>query len=253
MTIRVYAPGEVLVRQGAPSDCALFLRRGEVEVVREVGGDAILLGRIGPLEYVGEMGVLEGRERSATVRAVGEVEAELIAREEFLDRVLSNARLAHRLVLRLSSRLRDLEAMLDRLHHGRAADAEAPGALPRVTLAAESLAAKLYAGNVPVTVRRFPFVVGRRAGPREPAQGLAVDLEVADPEPFRLSRAHFSIATEGGEVVLHDLGSLLGTIVDDRALGRELAGDRALLAPGRHRVVAGGRGSPYVFAVTVGG
>jgi CRP-like cAMP-binding protein len=249
--IRVYAPGEVLVRQGAPSDCAFFLRRGEVEVVREVGAEGILLGRVGPEEYVGEMGVLENRERSATVRAVSEVEAELIPRQEFLDRVQTNARLAHRLVLRLSSRLRDMEALLDRLHHGLDLDEAAAAQSLRVMIEAESAAARLSVGKARIQVRRFPYVVGRRAAPQEPVVGLHVDLELADSEPYRLSRAHFSIAAEGQEIIVRDLGSLLGTVVDDTALGRELARDRTLQPPGRHRVVPGGLGSPYAFAVTV--
>ena len=253
MTIRVYAPGEVLIRQGTASDCAFFLRSGEVEVVREAGDEGILLGRVGPGEYVGEMGVLENRERSATLRAVSEVEAELIPRQAFLDRAQVNPQLAYRLVLRLSSRLRDVQSMLDRLHHGTDVDEAAAARLPRVTIEAESAAARLSVGKARLVVRRFPYVVGRRAAPQEPAVGHHVDLELADTEPYRLSRAHFSIAAEGHGIFVRDLGSLLGTVVDGAALGRELSSDRAALAPGRNRIVPGGEGSPYAFAVTVEG
>lgn len=252
MIFRLYGPGEVLVRQGAPSDCAFFLRRGEVEVVRELGSEAILLGRVGPDEYVGEMGVLDDRERSATLRAVSEVEAELIPRAAFLERVRTDPDLAHHLVLRLSSRLRDIETILDRLHDGEADEAVAPQ-LPGVVIEAESPAARLSVGKSRIRVRRFPFVVGRRAAAPEPAVGVHVDLELADTEPYRLSRAHFSVAVEGREVIARDLGSLLGTAVDGIALGRELTTDRTVLLPGRHHVVPGGAGSPYVFAVTVEG
>lgn len=252
MVFRVYAPGEVLVRQGTPSDCALYLRRGEVEVVHEVGDEAILLGQVGPEEYVGEMGVLESRERSATLRAVTEVEAEVIPREAFLERVRTDTALAQRLVVRLSSRLRDLETMLDRLHHGRDVEEAVAPQLPGVMIEAESAAARLSVGKARIRLRHFPYVVGRRAAGPEPAVGVHVDLELADNEPYRLSRAHFAIGAEGSEVILRDLGSLLGTSVDGVALGRELTTDRTSLPPGRHHVMPGGAGSPYTFAVTVG-
>ncbi|MFO1067907.1 MAG: cyclic nucleotide-binding domain-containing protein [Geminicoccaceae bacterium] len=253
MAVRTYAAGEILVRQGDASDCAIFIRKGEVEVYREGPQGPIPLGRVGELDYVGEMGVLEDRERIATVRAVGEVEAELIDREDFLDRVRDNGKLAHRLVLRLSARLRDVDMMLEALQGGgRAAVAEAPAGLPALQLEADSLAAKLYAGNVPILITELPYTVGRRAGPREPNLKLDLDLEVADPEPYRLSRPHFAILMDRGELCLRDLGSELGTLVDDVGLGRELASDRIVLTPGTHRIIAGGRGSPYMFKLKVG-
>jgi hypothetical protein len=244
-------PGEVLLRQGDPSDAVLFIRRGQVEVLRDVGAHSIPLGVVGELEYLGEMGVLERRARSATVRAVTEVEAEVIEGDDFLDRLRSNAKLGHRLVLRLSARLRDVEGMLDALHGAPpAAPNDAPAAT--VTLSAESLAAKLYAGSLPWPITKLPFVVGRRAGPREPAGSMPVDLEVADPEPYRLARAHFALVNEQGQVVVRDLGTPLGTAVDGVAIGRELASDSVTLTPGEHRILPGGLGSPYAFTITVG-
>lgn len=250
MTVRIFAPGDVLLRQGDPSDAVLFIRRGQVEVLRDVGAQAIPLGVVGELEYLGEMGVLERRARSATVRAVTEVEAEIIDGDDFLERLRTNARLGQRLVLRLSARLRDVEGMLDVLHGAPPPPREdAPPAVVR--LRADSLAARLYAGSQPWPVTRLPFVVGRRPGPREPAGSMPVDLEIADPEPYRLARAHFALVSERGRLAVRDLGTPLGTAVDGVAIGRDLAADSFALEPGEHRVLPGGPGSPYAFTVTV--
>ena len=66
-----------------------------------------------------------------------------------------------------------------------------------------------------------------------------------------MSRAHFSLVAQGDEVVLRDLASKLGTIVNDRPLGWDFPSDSAPLHQGENTIVAGGRGSPFVFAVTL--
>ena len=49
--------------------------------MREVGAELIRLGAAKEGEFLGEMGVLEGRPRSATVRAASALEVELIGRQ----------------------------------------------------------------------------------------------------------------------------------------------------------------------------
>src|SRR5262249_57693506 len=67
-----FAPGAVIVRQGEPARCFYIVTRGEVEVVNHhPSGHDIVLGRLGPGEYFGEVGLLQSRPRTATVRAAG--------------------------------------------------------------------------------------------------------------------------------------------------------------------------------------
>ena len=120
---RRFEVGETLFRQGDPSDVAIQILSGSVDVLREVGDDAIVLGTVRAGEFVGEMGVLEGRTRSATVRAAGRVEAELIERQAFLDRVSDEPELARKLLLRMSARLRDVEDTLTGLYARDSEDA----------------------------------------------------------------------------------------------------------------------------------
>ena len=119
--LKRFEPGDVLFRQGDPSDHVVLVRSGHAEVLREVGDECILLGTAKEGEFLGEMGVLDERPRSATVRAASELEVELIGRRSFLERVSGDAQLAHRLLLRMSARLRDVEDMLATLHAESAA------------------------------------------------------------------------------------------------------------------------------------
>src|SRR5262249_59317778 len=82
---------------------------GAVDVVRELDGDPILLGRVGAGQFIGEMGVVENRPRSATVRAASEVEAEFFNPTEFLDQIVGSPRAARELIQRLSRRLREAD------------------------------------------------------------------------------------------------------------------------------------------------
>jgi CRP-like cAMP-binding protein len=260
---RRFEQGEVLFRQGDPSDVAIQILSGSAEVLRHAGDDAIVLGTVQAGEFVGEMGVLEDRPRSATVRAAAPLEAELIERQAFLDRVIAEPELARKLLVRMSARLRDVEDILTRIYTHGSEDAarDRPAALVPVPAAAAAPSSIVLApgtkrlraviGGDPIAVDRLPFTVGRLPEEGQAAPLVAPDLAITEPAPYRLSRAHFSLIAEGGEVVVRDLGSTLGTIVNNRSIGRDFPLDSVPLRPGENTVVAGGRGSPFVFAVTL--
>jgi CRP-like cAMP-binding protein len=93
--------GDVLFRQGDVSDSALRVSSGEIEVLREVGTASVVLGHVQAGEWLGEMGVVENRSRSATARAVTDGAVEILTARQFLDRVSSDPNLARELILRL--------------------------------------------------------------------------------------------------------------------------------------------------------
>jgi CRP/FNR family transcriptional regulator, cyclic AMP receptor protein len=256
-----FAPGEILFRQGDPSDFAILILSGSADVLRHVGDDAIVLGTVHAGEFVGEMGVLEGRARSATVRAASALQAELIERQAFLDRVSDEPELARKLLVRMSARLHDVEDTLTSLYAQGREDAGARGILvatpqpargtPSIMLAATTERARSFIGAELIPVTRLPFTVGRKPGEDEAPAVIAPDLAIPEPPPYRLSRAHFSLIARNGDVAVRDLASTLGTLVNDRPIGRDFPVDSAPLHPGENTIVAGGTGSPFAFVVTV--
>ena len=106
---RHFNQGDFLFRQGDPSDYVLRVDSGSVEILREVGDISIVLGSVFAGQFVGEMGVIEKRPRSATARANTEVEAEQFNVPEFFQRVSADPAMAQELMLRLSVRLREIE------------------------------------------------------------------------------------------------------------------------------------------------
>jgi len=89
--LEVYAAGEMIFAQDDPADRVYIIQQGHVEVVRTFEGKEIVLARLGPGDYFGEMAffVSDGR-RTASVRASSPLELLALGKENF-------ARLVHAL------------------------------------------------------------------------------------------------------------------------------------------------------------
>ncbi len=99
-------------------------------------------------------------------------------------------------------------------------------------MAATTYGAQFFVGTAPIRIPHLPFTVGRAPDERDPVSTTTPDLAIPEPEPYRLSRAHFSFIAQGGEVLVRDLHSALGTIVNDQPLGRDFPVDSAPLHKG---------------------
>lgn len=73
---RTFSPGAVLMRQGEVSQCMYVIMGGHARVERAHRElvSPLVLADLGPGEVVGEMGLLDGEPRSATVIAVSELQ-----------------------------------------------------------------------------------------------------------------------------------------------------------------------------------
>jgi EAL domain-containing protein (putative c-di-GMP-specific phosphodiesterase class I) len=113
MTIRreLFA-GEVLYRQGDPSDCAWLVERGAIELVSTQGRRSINHGVLGPGELIGELGMLDGAPRSATATARGDTALLAIDHDQFLERLDAGDPIVRTLVDSLLRRTRSIIASL---------------------------------------------------------------------------------------------------------------------------------------------
>lgn len=62
--------GETVFSQGSPSDCAFIISSGSVEIIENTLEGQKVIGRLTENEIFGEMGLIDGKPRSATVRAL---------------------------------------------------------------------------------------------------------------------------------------------------------------------------------------
>jgi CRP/FNR family cyclic AMP-dependent transcriptional regulator len=254
MPTKHFFRGDILFREDDPADCVMRVLSGTVEVIREVNGSEIVLGRVETGQHLGEMGVIEGRRRrSSSARAVSEVEMEIISAEDFLDEVTRTPSLARELIFRLSQRLHDAENRIvrDEQQGGqRFRESQAFGnqaAIEGVVVSAGTSALRhQFSHRDHITA---PFVVGRAPFSHEASGPVAADLLLHDREPLRLSRDHFAIVRHDGRLFVRDLHSTLGTTVNGVPIGWHFRADEAPLQAGDNEIVAGGVGSPFVFKV----
>jgi CRP/FNR family transcriptional regulator, cyclic AMP receptor protein len=260
MTRTHFAEGQVLFREGDLPDSVFRLLSGSVDILRELDSEPILLGTVGAGQFIGEMGVVENRPRSATARAASEVEVEILTPTEFFDQIARSPQAARELIRRLSQRLREADDRIvnDERRSGQAhkthKDADSHTAVASVNNAYLSAKGPWLRRQLhtPLGLGDLPFIVGRGPVAREGLPPLQPDLKLNDTVPFRLSRNHFMIERRDGSYYVRDLRSTLGTIVNDQPIGEHFRGDDAPLRAGENEVIAGGVDSPFVFSVFIG-
>lgn len=116
---RVYADGDVVVRQGESGDCMFTLQEGRLEVlVKHEGRDEMRVAVMETGAIFGEMAIFEREVRSATVRALGEARVLTIDKKNFLRRVQEDPTLAFNLVKMMSQRIRRLTAEVGERRRG---------------------------------------------------------------------------------------------------------------------------------------
>ena len=258
MTKHSFKEGEFVFIEEEPSNVVCRIISGEVEVIKELEHQTVVLGTVKTGEFVGEMGVIEERPRNATVRAKTEVTAELFNKEEFLRLMSEDTDSAYHLIARLCERLRAVDQKL--------AEATVSMDSGRQTVPEESLEdihtlglkvlpnADLADAGFPkeeLSVTDFPFYVGREPESQESTPSLKMSLSIHDKSPYRLSRIHFSIEKNKIGYLIRDLGSTLGTQVNGEFLGNDFARDFRQLQKGENTVIAGGMDSPFVFRLLI--
>jgi len=99
-----YAAHERLIVEGEPGDSFFVIDRGEVEVSKRFGGRERSLARLMEGQFFGEMALLTGEPRSATVTAFSDVDVFTIDKAGFLDVLLKNPKIADDVSTILSER-----------------------------------------------------------------------------------------------------------------------------------------------------
>jgi CRP/FNR family transcriptional regulator, cyclic AMP receptor protein len=105
-TIQRFHSGTEFVRKGEPGNVAYVVLDGDCEIVRGRGKARL---PIGEGSIVGEMSLIDGRERSATVVATSDVTMFCLGRNAFHALLRKEPALALRLLETLAQRLRDAE------------------------------------------------------------------------------------------------------------------------------------------------
>ncbi|MDJ0894648.1 MAG: HlyD family type I secretion periplasmic adaptor subunit [Alphaproteobacteria bacterium] len=111
---RTLAAGEVIFREGDPSDCAYVVVEGSVTISKDMESGPVALTELAPGDVFGELGLLDGSPRSATATAKGPVTLRRIEREAFLEKIQGDQSFFLPVAERLAGQVRDIS---DRVAH----------------------------------------------------------------------------------------------------------------------------------------
>ncbi|MBI3664129.1 MAG: cyclic nucleotide-binding domain-containing protein [Acidobacteria bacterium] len=111
---KIYHDGDVIVRQGEMGDCMFVIQEGVAEVLQRKEDKEYCLALLSEGDCFGEMALFEKEVRSATVRARGEVRVLTVDKKTFLRRVHEDPSLAFSVLQKMSHRIRDLNAALNK-------------------------------------------------------------------------------------------------------------------------------------------
>lgn len=108
VTLRDHDPGDIVLHEGDEAAGLFVVFRGTASVER--GGVPIAV--IGPGEHVGEIALLDGQPRVATVRAEQDLRTGYLTSSDFLDVLEADPGVALELLIALAARFRFVEERL---------------------------------------------------------------------------------------------------------------------------------------------
>jgi len=215
--------GEVLYRQGDPSDCAWLVESGQVELVSVMGRRSSSHGRFGPGELIGELGLIDGASRSATATARSDAVLLAIGREQFLERLQGGDPILRTLVDSLLQRIRGLVASLPAEAALPAEDVACDDPVERAGIDKIRLEAQLRdalaSGTLEVRYQPiFDIAAGRVAGYEALVRWELPGRGAVSPAEFIALAEETSLIVPVGEYVLD---RVVGVLVELRRRGVE--------------------------------
>lgn len=110
-SLRRYTASELLFREAEPGDSLFVIRSGQIRVeIEQPDGSRLTVARRGPGEIFGEMSLLTGAPRSATVVADTELEVVVVDKAAFAGLLLADPAIAEGLSAILAERQAETEA-----------------------------------------------------------------------------------------------------------------------------------------------
>jgi CRP-like cAMP-binding protein len=214
-----YAAGSTVFQQGDLGTEMFIIQEGEVHIVKHINGESHILSRLERGDFFGEMAVLENVARTADAVAATDVRLLLINGSRFDEMLRKNPEVAVRIIRKYSKRLREANALLERLV-GKEVDAD-HAALDATQIAPVERAAQHRLVDL-ATGTAFYFSQGDETtiGRADPVTGILPDVDLTPVDNNRsVSRRHAKILRTGADYhVLEEVGTVNGTYVNDQRI-----------------------------------
>ena len=241
--------GQVIYHEGGAGDAVFIVAEGRVEVLRTIGSDYVRLAVLGKGAIFGETGVIRSTPRSTTVRTIEPVKLMVIPREAFLATFQRENPLVLTVLRAMCNRLAHANSQL--LTHHIYAEGAHLAETARIRVLADSREMQAQIGTDGIAVKGLPFRVGRHTGPEAKTTAGRADLTLHSAHGNEISPLQFAIEGHDGRLIVRDLESHLGTVVNGHRIAYFEESMVADLRFGATSIQAGGMDSPYRFQIIV--
>ena len=120
MKTKYFKKGEEIIKEGMLSDCAYIIDAGQVEVSKlRPNGDKQIIGVLNENDIFGEMGLIDGFPRSATVVALEDCTISIMTQEAFNSLAQHNPEALMPILKVLAKRLRSTLTLVEGLQEGK--------------------------------------------------------------------------------------------------------------------------------------
>lgn len=109
---RKYKKGETVVKEGEQAVAFFVVTKGKLEVTKGAGAKKHKLDTYGPGSVFGDMALLDGGPRTATIVALEDAECLVLSRWDFVAELRTNPHMAVAMLPILSKRLRQTDERL---------------------------------------------------------------------------------------------------------------------------------------------
>jgi CRP-like cAMP-binding protein len=246
---RSFAHGDTLLQAGGDHEVGYVILSGLVELRKETGA---LVENAEQGAVIGATSLLFGSAQEFNAIAKGPVEAATIDRATVSAQLSRNPDLVREFSSMLLGRLELVpKAERDTVPVSHEGPIAAPGTWTDLRLkpSTSTTRSELPRRGVPIT--EYPFVVGRKPLRHEHAPRSHVALMFPDSKPYNLSRNHFAIEKGHTALMIRDVGSHLGTVVNGVRIGIDEPLNAVALHIGENEVMAGGSDSPFQFIIEI--
>lgn len=115
-----FKKGEEIIQEGTLSDCAYIIDSGQVEVSKKKpNGEKQIIGILQENDIFGEMGLIDGFPRSATVMALEDCTISIMTQEAFNSLAQHNPQALMPILKVLAKRLRATLSLVEELQEGK--------------------------------------------------------------------------------------------------------------------------------------
>jgi CRP-like cAMP-binding protein len=108
-----FPKGTVLFREGELGRDMFIIQKGKVQVRKKVGTTEKVLAELSDGEFFGEMALLMGMDRSATVEVIEDSKILVVSPNTFESLLKGNIEIALKMLKKMASRLRALDERLE--------------------------------------------------------------------------------------------------------------------------------------------